>query len=63
MSSNSNYVEIAEPYERKIGKVTFIISSYGNGNTVKTSGDLILQILESRVSEEGGKTNDRQGQT
>ena len=55
MSNNSNYVEIAEPYERKIGKVTFVISSYGNGNTVKTSGDLILQILESRVSEEGGK--------
>ena len=63
MSNNSNYVEIAEPYERKIGKIKFIISSYGSGNTVKTSGDLILQILESRVSEEGGKTNDRQGQT
>lgn len=55
MSDNSNYTALAKPYERKIGKVTFVISSYGNGNTVKTSGDLILQILESRVSEEGGK--------
>ena len=55
MSNNSNYIALAKPYERKIGKVTFVISSYGNGNTVKTSGDLILQILESGVSEEGGK--------
>lgn len=55
MSSNSNYVALAEPYERKIGKVTFVISSYGNKNTAKTSGDLILKMLESRVSEEGGK--------
>lgn len=49
MSNNSNYVGIAEPYERKIGKTTFIISSYGNSNTAKTSEDLILQMLESRV--------------
>ncbi len=56
MSNNSNYVELAEPYERKICKVTFIISSYGNRNTAKTSGDLILQMLKSRVSEEGGKS-------
>ena len=44
MSSNLNYTALAEPYERKIGKVTFVISSFGNKNTVKTSGDLILQI-------------------
>ena len=55
MSDNSNYTALVTPYERKIGKVTFVISSFGNKNTVKTSGDLILQILESRVSEEGGK--------
>ena len=54
MSNNSNYVEIAEPYERKIGKVTFVISSFGNKNTVKTSGDLILQMLENKISVEGG---------
>ena len=44
MPDNLNYTALAEPYERKIGKVTFVISSFGNKNTVKTSGDLILQI-------------------
>ena len=56
MSDNSNYTALAEPYERKIGKVTFVISSFGNKNTVKTSGDLILQTLESKVLTEGGES-------
>ena len=54
MSDNSNYTALAKPYERKIGKITFIISSFGNKNTTKTSGDLILQMLESKISVEGG---------
>lgn len=54
MSDNSNYTALAEPYERKIDKVTFVISSFGNKNTVKTSGDLILQMLKSKISTEGG---------
>ena len=54
MPDNSNYTALAKPYERKIGKVKFAISSFGNKNTVKTSGDLILQMLESKISVEGG---------
>ena len=56
MPDNSNYTALAEPYERKIGNVTFVISSFGNKNTVKTSGDLILQMLENRISSEGGES-------
>ena len=56
MPDNSNYTALAEPYERKIGNVTFVISSFGNKNTVKTSGDLILQTLESKVLTEGGES-------
>ena len=56
MSSNSNYVALAAPYERKIGKLTFIVSSYGNPNTTKTSGDLILQMLESKISAKDGES-------
>ena len=56
MSSNSNYVALAAPYERKIGKLTFVVSSYGNPNTTKTSGDLILQMLESKISTKDGES-------
>lgn len=56
MSDNSNYTALAKPYERKIGKVTFVISSFGNKNTAKTSGDLILQMLKNRISSEGGES-------
>ena len=56
MPDNSNYTALAKPYERKIGKVTFVISSFGNKNTVKTSGNLILQMLENRISSEGGES-------
>ena len=56
MPDNSNYTALAEPYERKISKVTFVISSFGNKNTTKTSGDLILQMLENRISSEGGES-------
>ena len=54
MSDNSNYTALAKPYERKIGQVTFVIFSFRNKNTVKTSGDLILQMLESKISKVGG---------
>ena len=56
MPDNSNYTALTKPYERKIGKITFVISSFGNKNTAKTSGDLILQMLKNRISSEGGES-------
>lgn len=41
---------IAEPYKRKIGKVTFIVSSFGNPKATKTADELILQMLESNIN-------------
>lgn len=46
----SNYSPIAEPYKRKIGKTTFIVSSFGNPKTTKTANELILQMLESQTN-------------
>lgn len=52
MPRNTKHAALAEPYRRKRGNVTFIISSFGNTNTTKTSQELILQMLESRVAAE-----------
>lgn len=48
----TEYAALAEPYRRRRGNVTFIISSFGNPNTNKTPQELILQMLESRVAAE-----------
>lgn len=46
MKNNST---IAEPYKRKIGEVTFIVSSLTNPKATKTADELMLQILENRT--------------
>lgn len=47
----SDILILTKPYKRKIGNVTFIISSFGNPNAKNTAEDLILQILENRIRE------------
>lgn len=49
----SDILILTKPYKRKIGNVTFIISSFGNPNTKNTAEDLILQLLENRIREAG----------
>lgn len=49
----SDILILTKPYKRKIGSVTFIISSFGNPNTKNTAEDLILQLLENRIREAG----------
>ena len=45
-------VPLATPYRRKIGKVTFVVSSFGNPQAADTAGDLILGMLEEKVRQE-----------
>ena len=52
MPRNTKHTALAQPYRRRRGNVTFIISSFGNPNTNKTPQELILQMLESRVAAE-----------
>ena len=56
MPRNKEHTALAEPYRRKRGNVTFIISSFGNSNTTKTPQELILQMLEGRVAAEREET-------
>ena len=43
---------LAAPYRRKIGKVTFVVSSFGNPQATSTAEDLILGMLEAKVTQE-----------
>ena len=44
-------VPIGNAYRRKCGKVTFIVSSFGNPDTKQTADDLILSMLKNKVKE------------
>lgn len=52
MPRNKEHTALAEPYRRKHGNVTFIISSFVNPDTTQTPQELILQMLESHVAAE-----------
>lgn len=45
-------VPLAAPYPRKIGKVTFVVSSFGNPQAKSTAEDLLLGMLEAKVTKE-----------
>ena len=45
-------VPLAEPYQRKVGKVTFVVSSFGNPNAAETAPEMILRMLEEQVKRE-----------
>ena len=46
-------VPLAEPYRHKVGKVTFVVSSFGNAKATETAPEMILRMLEERVKREG----------
>ena len=45
-------VPLAAPYARKVGKVTFVVSSFGNPQSKSTAKDLLLGMLEAKVAKE-----------
>ncbi len=45
-------IPLAAPYRRKIGNVTFVVSSFGNVQTKSTAEDLLLGMLEAKVRQE-----------
>ena len=50
--TTNHAVPLAAPYRRKIGKVTFVVSSFGNPQATGTAEDLILGMLEAKVTQE-----------
>ena len=42
-------VPLAAPYQRKVGKVTFVVSSFGNAKATDTAQQMLLRLLEEQV--------------
>ncbi len=45
-------IPLAAPYQRKIGSVTFVVSSFGNPQAKSTAEDLLLGMLEAKAMQE-----------
>ena len=41
---------MAAPYQRKIGKVIFQVSAFGNPQAKETGQEMILRMLETKLS-------------
>ena len=49
---------LLEPsYRNRIGKITFVVSAYGNPNGKETAEDMLLHLMDERVMEEIRKRN------
>ena len=42
-------VPMAAPYQRKIGKVIFQVSAFGNPQAKETGQEMILRMLENKL--------------
>ena len=49
MPKNIKYIPLAEPYKRRIGNVTFIVSSFGNQNTLVNAEDMLLDMIKNKI--------------
>lgn len=45
-------IPLAAPCRRKIGNVTFVVSSFGNPQAKSTAEGLLLGLLEAKVMQE-----------
>lgn len=48
----TNAQPLAAPYKHKIGKVCFQVSSFGNPRASDTAQQLILRMLEGKITQE-----------
>lgn len=47
----TNVQPLAAPYKHKIGKVCFQVSSFGNPHASDTAQQLILRMLEGKITQ------------
>ena len=43
-------VPLAAPYRRRIGKVTYVVSAFGNAKATDTAQQMLLRLLEEKVT-------------
>lgn len=49
---------MAAPYQRKVGKVIFQVSAFGNPQAKETGQQMILRFLESKMMSEYRETKE-----
>ena len=52
-------VPMAAPYQRKIGKVVFQVSAFGNPQAKETGQEMVLRMLENKLTFE--KRDEKEG--
>ena len=52
-------VALGEPYKRKIGKITYAVSSFANPRATQTAENLVLKMLKGQIQniDAGGVQN------
>ena len=50
--TTNHAVPLAAPYRRKVGKVSFVVSSFCNPLATSTAEGLLLGMLEAKVTQE-----------
>ena len=48
--TTNRFLPMAAPYQRKIGKVIFQVSAFGNPQADETGQQMILRMLENKLS-------------
>ncbi len=57
-----NCIPIAEPYEKSVGKVTYVVSAFGNAKAQHTADEMIMRMLENKIlNGKEGLTNGEYG--
>lgn len=46
-----NSIQLSAPYRKTIGKVTFLVSSFGNQNGTETAQKMMVRLLERNAAE------------
>ena len=46
-------VPLTEPYRRKIGKTTFVVSAFGNPKSADTAQRMLFRLLTEQVTRDG----------
>ena len=59
-ASNPPAPVLAEPYDHKIGKVTFRVSSFGNPNGIQTAQQMLLDLMVSQVKKQCSQENEKE---
>lgn len=51
----ANTTTLSIPYTRKVGRTTFLISSYGNPKGNETAAEMLMHVMEQKLMQKHDK--------